>query len=212
MAFSVGLQPRNNLSNFGQIIQAFLLLFSISLLFPATQAFAIMYGFLDAKGVCHFRCISERSRKKVITGGRWAYTRREPNGIDSIYDSYIQGAARTYRIDPFLIRAIIKVESSYNPNAVSSKGAQGLMQIQPDTARELHLDDPFNPKQNIIAGTKYFKQQMDSFGDIRLGLAAYNAGPSRVSMQGMLVYIPETQAYVAKVLQEYHQLASDKEK
>ena len=79
------------------------------------------------------------------------------------------------------------------------------MQIMPDTAREFRLDDPFSPKQNIAAGTKYLKQQLDSFGDIKLGLAAYNAGPGRVTPQGMIAYIPETQAYVARVMEYYRQ-------
>jgi soluble lytic murein transglycosylase-like protein len=180
-----------------------------------SQSHGTMYGFLDAKGVCHFRDIPDSGQKtQIIAGGGGALPAPHPathkNKINHHYDSYIREAAIKSQIDPLLVKAMINVESNYNQNAISRKGAQGIMQIMPNTAKELRLDDPFDPEQNIIAGTKYLKQQLNSFGDIRLGLAAYNAGPGRVSPQGMLVYIPETQSYVAKVLQEYRRLISDK--
>lgn len=202
------LKPRSQ----RRLIPALLLPILISI---PSQSHGTMYGFLDAKGVCHFRDIPDNGRKtQIIAGGGGALSAPHPathkNKINHNYDSYIQEAAAKNRIDPLLVKAVIKVESNHKSNAVSNKGAQGIMQIMPDTARELRLDDPFDPEQNIIAGTKYLKQQLESFGDIRLGLAAYNAGPGRVSPQGMLVYIPETQSYVAKVLQEYQRLISDK--
>jgi hypothetical protein len=195
-----------------RLIPALLLPILISI---PSQSHGTMYGFLDAKGICHFRDIPDKGQKiKIIAGGGGTlpvpHFETHKNKINHDYDSSIREAATKNRIDPLLVKAMIKVESNYKPNAVSNKGAQGIMQITPDTARELRLDDPFDPVQNIIAGTKYLKQQLDSFGDIRLGLAAYNAGPGRVSPQGMLAYIPETQAYVAKVLQEYQRLIKDK--
>ena len=180
----------------------------------SSNASATMYGFLDAKGVCHYRDIPEkRGRIKVILKDRVSWkqltTKQKENDSDNNttdrFDPIIQEAAIDSQIDPLLVRAVIKVESNFNPKAVSRKGARGLMQIMPDTARELRLDDPFSPKQNIAAGTKYLKQQLDSFGDIKLGLAAYNAGPGRVTPQGMIAYIPETQAYVARVMEYYRQ-------
>lgn len=180
----------------------------------SSNASATMYGFLDAKGVCHYRDIPEKSgRIKVILKDRVSWTqlttKQKENDSDNNttdrFDPIIQEAAIDSQIDPLLVRAVIKVESNFNPKAVSRKGARGLMQIMPDTARELRLDDPFSPKQNIAAGTKYLKQQLDSFGDIKLGLAAYNAGPGRVTPQGMIAYIPETQAYVARVMEYYRQ-------
>ncbi len=180
----------------------------------SSNASATMYGFLDAKGVCHYRDIPEKSgRIKVILKDRVSWTqlttKQKENDSDNNttdrFDPIIQEAAIDSQIDPLLVRAVIKVESNFNPKAVSRKGARGLMQIMPDTAREFRLDDPFSPKQNIAAGTKYLKQQLDSFGDIKLGLAAYNAGPGRVTPQGMIAYIPETQAYVARVMEYYRQ-------
>ncbi len=180
----------------------------------SSNASATMYGFLDAKGVCHYRDIPEkRGRIKVILKDRVSWkqltTKQKENDSDNNttdrFDPIIQEAAIDSQIDPLLVRAVIKVESNFNPKAVSRKGARGLMQIMPDTAREFRLDDPFSPKQNIAAGTKYLKQQLDSFGDIKLGLAAYNAGPGRVTPQGMIAYIPETQAYVARVMEYYRQ-------
>ena len=185
------------------------LLLTILILIPS-QSHGTMYGYLDTKGVCHYWDFPEKGEKiHIIDGGDGASPVHHPathkNKINHDYDSYIREAAIKSRVDPLLVNAVIKVESNYNPNAVSPKGAKGIMQITPDTARKLRLDDPFNPVQNIIVGTKYLKQQLDSFGDIRLGLAAYNAGPGRVSPQGMLVYIPETQSYVAKVMGYYRQ-------
>jgi len=189
-----------------QLIPVVLFLVFLSI---SSQAGATMYGFLDAKGAFHYRDVSEkRGRIKVMLGE--GAPRAQPSTPENDYttdqfDAVIQEAAAKSRIDPLLVRAVIKVESNFNPKAVSRKGARGLMQIMPDTAREFRLDDPFSPKQNIAAGTKYLKQQLDSFGDIKLGLAAYNAGPGRVTPQGMIAYIPETQAYVARVMEYYRQ-------
>ena len=203
----------NNLGLKMRLIPAFLLPIFLSI---PSQSHGTMYGYLDTKGVCHFRDFPEKREKiQIIAEGDGAPPVPHPathkNKINHDYDSSIREAATKSRVDPLLVKAVIKVESNYNPNAVSPKGAKGIMQITPDTARKLRLDDPFNPVQNIIVGTKYLKQQLDSFGDIRLGLAAYNAGPGRVSPQGMLVYIPETQSYVAKVLQEYQRLTKEGE-
>jgi hypothetical protein len=202
--FKPGLQRR--------LIPALLLLIFISI---PSQSHGTMYGFLDAKGVCHFRDITEKREKIYIFTGvlgasSGTHLGTNENKTKSNYDAYIEEAAIKNRLDPLLVKAVIKVESNYNPNAVSCKGAKGIMQITPDTARQLHLEDPFDPMQNIIAGTKYLKKQLDSFIDIRIGLAAYNAGPGRVTPQGMLVYIPETQQYVAKVLREYQRLVKDR--
>ena len=168
-----------------------------------------MYGFLDAKGAFHYRDVAEKSsRIKVILRDGISparFSTHESDYTTDQFDALIQEAAINSRIDPLLVRAVIKVESNFNPKAVSRKGARGLMQIMPDTARKLRLNDPFSPRQNIVAGTKYLKQQVESFGDIRLGLAAYNAGAGRVTSQGMIASIPETQAYVARVMGYYRQ-------
>lgn len=117
---------------------------------------------------------------------------------------HIQHAAQTHRLDPMLIKAVIKTESNFNPNAISPKGAQGLMQLMPGTASDLKVRDPFDARQNIFGGAKYLRQMLDRFGgDVELCLAAYNAGPNRVAPLGIIPNIPETQAYVAKVLRHY---------
>ncbi len=117
---------------------------------------------------------------------------------------YIQLAARYHQVDPLLIKAVIKAESNFDPNAISSKGAQGLMQLMPGTARDLEVDDPFDPMQNIYGGTKYLRYLLDNFnGNVELSLAAYNAGPGRVAPRGVIPDIPETRDYVAKVLENY---------
>ncbi len=101
-------------------------------------------------------------------------------GTDA-YSSIIAAASTAYGLDEDLIRAVIQAESSFNTNAVSSAGAEGLMQLMPGTAASLGVTDSFDARQNIFAGTQYLSKQIERFGDIRLALAAYNTGPSRVA-------------------------------
>lgn len=122
----------------------------------------------------------------------------------SQYDNEIRRIARRYRIDPPLIKAIIHVESDFNHRALSSQGAQGLMQLMPGTARELRVSNPYNPQENIDGGTRYFRKMLDSFGgNLILSLAAYNAGPGLVARTGGVPQIKETRRYVNKVLKRY---------
>jgi soluble lytic murein transglycosylase-like protein len=120
------------------------------------------------------------------------------------YDEDITRVARRYNVDPHLIKAIIRTESDFNHRAVSRQGAQGLMQLMPETARELRVFNPFNPKENIDGGTRYFRRLLDTFGgDVKLSLAAYNAGPGQVKQANGIPPIPETIRYVKKVLHQY---------
>lgn len=120
----------------------------------------------------------------------------------SRFDRDIRHAARVHKVDPLLIKAMIKTESAFNRYAVSPKGAKGLMQLMPATAKELQVKDPFNPRENIYGGTKYIKWLLKRFnGNLQLSLAAYNAGPARVRKK--IPRIPETIAYVKKVLRHY---------
>jgi soluble lytic murein transglycosylase-like protein len=120
------------------------------------------------------------------------------------FHEFIVEAANRYRLDPALIKAVIKAESGYNPHAVSGKGAQGLMQLMPSTARALGLEDMLDPEGNIEAGSKHLRHLLDLFqGDIRLSVAAYNAGLSRVRMYNDIPPIRETREYVEKVLGYY---------
>lgn len=122
----------------------------------------------------------------------------------SRYDSEIRRVARRYDVDPPLIKAIIHTESDFNHRAVSKSGAKGLMQLMPETARELRVRNPFDPRENIDGGTRYFRKMLDSFnGNLILSLAAYNAGPGQVMRSGGVPRIAETRRYVNKVLRKY---------
>jgi soluble lytic murein transglycosylase len=116
------------------------------------------------------------------------------------FDHHIEAAAALHQLDPALVKAVIKAESEFDQWAVSSKGAQGLMQLMPFTARQLGVLDPFDARQNIFAGTRYLRSLLDMFqGDVSLALAGYNAGPNAVRRYGGIPPYKETQDYVRKV-------------
>ncbi len=120
-------------------------------------------------------------------------------------DAAIDKSAAEHNVDPNLVRAVIKVESNFNPNAVSRKGAMGLMQLMPQTARQLNVTNPFDPEQNIDAGVRHLKKLMESYGgDVRLSLAAYNAGAGAVARSAGVPRIAETRAYVKRITQLYN--------
>ncbi|MFH1097207.1 MAG: lytic transglycosylase domain-containing protein [Candidatus Desantisbacteria bacterium] len=117
------------------------------------------------------------------------------------YAELINNASQKYGIDAKLIESVIRAESDFNPQAISSKGASGLMQLMPQTARSLGVKNIFAPEENIDGGVKYLKDMLDKFNqDVPLALAAYNAGPETVKKAGGIPSIVETQNYVAKVL------------
>src|SRR6185437_2134073 len=119
-------------------------------------------------------------------------------------DAAIQKAATRHNVDPNLVRALVKVESNFNPNARSRKGAMGLMQLMPQTARQLNLKNPFDPQQNVDAGVRHLKQLLDNYGgDVRLSLAAYNAGSGAVSRSRGIPRYSETQNYVRRITNLY---------
>lgn len=106
-------------------------------------------------------------------------------------------------IDARLVQAVVEAESAYSPCAVSPVGAVGLMQLMPATAKSLQVSNPFDPNQNISAGTQFLKQLLDRYGgDVAKSLAAYNAGPARVDADGGVPLIPETQNYVRKIMEK----------
>ncbi|MGI5864751.1 MAG: transglycosylase SLT domain-containing protein [Myxococcales bacterium] len=121
------------------------------------------------------------------------------------YAAWIDEACALYRIPVALARAIMAAESNFNPDAVSHAGAQGLMQLMPQTAAEMFVEDPFDPKQNIFGGVRYLRVLANEFnGEMIKMIAGYNAGPNAVKRAGGVPNIPETQEYVRRVLRLYY--------
>ena len=128
-------------------------------------------------------------------------TTRKPH---SKYWNHILKAGKKYKLDPYLIYSVIKYESNFDPNAVSHKNAQGLMQLMPDTAKMLKVNNSFNPAQNIDGGSRYLRQMINTFnGNLYKALLAYNAGPNNI-VNG--IYPRESKIYAKKVLNEYKKL------
>jgi len=120
-------------------------------------------------------------------------------------DESITMAAARHNVDPNLVRAVIKVESNFNSNAVSRKGAMGLMQLMPSTARQLNVKNPFDPNQNVDAGVRHLKQLLENYnGDVNLTLAAYNAGSGAVARSAGVPHYAETQNYVRRITNLYY--------
>ena len=123
---------------------------------------------------------------------------------EEIDQSIVMAAAR-HNLDPNLVRAVVKVESNFNSNAVSRKGAMGLMQLMPQTARELKVKNPFDPQQNVDAGVRHLKYLLENYnGDVNLTLAAYNAGEGAVRRSAGVPHYGETQDYVRKITHLYY--------
>ncbi|MEM7448631.1 MAG: lytic transglycosylase domain-containing protein [Myxococcota bacterium] len=154
------------------------------------------------------RVVREKSDRPTPRPGRvrtpQTARRRDPSRYRR-YDEYIREAARLYQLPVSFIRAVIRVESDFNPHVVSRAGAMGLMQLMPQTARRMGVVDPFDPRQNILGGTRYLRILANLFhGDLVLTVAAYNAGEGAVSRyQGVPPYA-ETRRYVGRVLKRYY--------
>jgi soluble lytic murein transglycosylase-like protein len=161
---------------------------------------AAMYSFVDQDGKLHFTNVPGDPRYREVSG----YDSLLSEAVQGRYGKFIQDAAERYSLDPELIKAIIKIESSFNPFALSEKGAMGLMQLMPETAREMQVSAPYEAEENIMGGSRYLRRMLNLFdGDLLLGLAAYNAGPSKVLENRTIPEIPETEEYVKKVMREY---------
>ena len=148
----------------------------------------------------------KRKRGKTWTRSKAPVSRKRqaPAGDALMYESVILKASKKYNVPADLVRAVIRVESDFHPHAVSSAGAEGLMQLMPKTAKSLGVEDSFDPAQNIMGGTRYLRTLANQFdGDVRLTLAAYHAGPGAVARAGSIPY-KATERYVRKVLKHYY--------
>ncbi|WP_321495282.1 lytic transglycosylase domain-containing protein [uncultured Desulfobacter sp.] len=183
----------------------FFLFMCLCLTAPGT-AIGDIYRYIDADGVVHFTntptsdgytlFMEEKERERTRT-------KRFKAGPDD-YDNIILKAAGIFGVDHALIKAVIHAESSFNPNAISSKGARGLMQIMPQNDAALNISNPFDPSQNIMAGTRYLKRMLIRYNEkLALALAAYNAGPSAVDKYQEIPPYEETRTYVQKVMSLY---------
>ncbi len=188
-------------------IVTLLILFCI--FFLPLPSSAGIYRYEDENGVIHFtNCPRDpkfklyiRESKEDVGGGNSSFSYiRDSNQ----YDSLISEFSKKYQVDFALIKAIIRAESGFNPAAVSRKGAKGLMQLMPETASRLNVSNSFNPRENIEGGVRYFKYLLSLFNDdLRLSIAAYNAGENIVAEVRSIPPYRETVDYVKKVLSYY---------
>jgi len=179
------------------------------------SAAADIYVYTDDNGVMHFSNRRVAAAKLYVKSSVKSRRRRasvtpvapSDKSIERFtrYDAAIKQAATLYQIPVQLVRAVIKVESDYDPRAVSSVGAQGLMQLMPETALRMQIRDAFDPRMNIFAGTRYLRVLANTFnGDLELTVAGYNAGEGAIMRYGGIPPYEETQNYVLKVLYYYH--------
>lgn len=166
-----------------------------------------IYKYVDRDGVIHFSNVPTRPEYRSVRLKPLIVVKRSSKPADSrAYDRLILSASMHYGVDSNLVRAVIRAESGFNPNAVSPKGAMGLMQIMPHTSKYLGLDNPFDPRQNIFGGVRYLKELMGRFNNnMVLALAAYNAGPQVVEKHKGIPPYTETKIYLKRVINYYVQ-------
>ena len=188
---------------FSKMIASFAVIMISLLIVSLVHTYADIYRFKDEKGVWHFTNIKSDTRYRLYmkTGGL--------KGRQYIinYDTIIKRAAKRFGVDSKLIKAVIMAESSFNPDAVSKSGAQGLMQLMPPTAHDMKVENPLDPRENIFGGTKYLSMLLKKFKqDKRLAVAAYNVGPTVVANHNSVPPIPQTERFVERVMKYYREL------
>jgi soluble lytic murein transglycosylase-like protein len=161
---------------------------------------ADIYRYVDKDGVWHFTNVRTDAQYKLYI----KTTRKTPSAFIKEYEGVILQASRRFEVDVSLVKAIIKAESYFDHKAVSHKGAQGLMQLMPQTSNAMAVENPFDPEENIFGGTRYLGLLLKRFkNDKRLAVAAYNAGPERVETCNGVPPIAETEQFVKKVMNYY---------
>jgi soluble lytic murein transglycosylase-like protein len=206
---------------------AAMLLVGTIALAPAVAGAGETFGCKDAEGTWIFgnveqdRCVGKVKR---ITSGGSTQGRRTPSGTSgaaaraillapTAYRDHVRNAAEKYSLSEELLHAVMAAESGFRADAVSRKGAIGLMQLMPGTAKEMHVRDVWSPEENIYGGARYLRILANKYeGDLVKTLAAYNAGPDAVDRAGGIPRYAETQDYVRKVLEIYQQLKVQKAK
>ena len=200
---------KNRLLKSGLIWVALLFAFGILSLAASSDSWADIYKYIDSDGVVHFSNVPS-------SNGKWVVVIREKRVQFNLgqnfkkYEPEIWKASQRYSVDYHLVRAVIKAESNFNPNAVSRAGARGLMQLMPQTASLLQVNDSFHPEENIDGGVRYLRYLLNVYKDnLSLALAAYNAGEKAVfNYRGIPPY-QETQTYVQRVLRYYQEYSRE---
>jgi len=173
----------------------------VTLLFCMPVA-ADIYRYVDSNGGIHFTNVPTVPGYHIYMRDGIPLPAHE---VSDRFDTYISEAARKHGVSFFLIKAVIKAESDFDPHAVSRSGARGLMQIMPETAKALGIVDLFDPRENIFGGTRYLKGLLTQFqGSLPLALAAYNAGPGKVRSFNGMPRIQETRSFVRRVMQYFN--------
>tara|TARA_Y100001934_G_C12218501_1_gene709568 strand:- start:196 stop:840 length:645 start_codon:yes stop_codon:yes gene_type:complete len=205
------------------------LLLSLAIVTAPVVVKAELYIYTDKEGIIHItnipkdtpappppKEVTAKKKKKTENTFSWkdelGVLRRVHKVGIAKYDTLIRKAAKYYSLPPSLIKAVIAVESSFEPKAVSPAGAQGLMQLIPSTAQEMQVINSMDPEQNIFGGTRYLRILANQFnGDLRLTIAAYNAGPGAVKRKGGVPNYEETIKYVKRVIKLYHHYLRESE-
>ncbi|UCG05719.1 MAG: lytic transglycosylase domain-containing protein [Desulfobacterales bacterium] len=159
---------------------------------------------LAADGTGSLPALAPEPKTQNIKGAEGKIPSVRGKQAERLFRSFIYRVAHRHHVDPAMVQAIIMAESSFNPHAISKRGAIGLMQLMPDTAKSLGIEDPLNPEHNITGGVLYFKKLLKEFrGDVKLALAAYNSGSRKVKEYQGVPPFKSTQVYIEKVFEYY---------
>jgi soluble lytic murein transglycosylase-like protein len=181
-----------------QKVHTFLILSLLVIFFSPVKSWSDIYSYVDENGTVHFTNVPTDQRYRMFLKEKRSFSLGDPDK----YEPLINEVCEKYHMDSAIIKAIIKAESNFDPYATSWKGAQGLMQLMPETAYELNVNDVYHPRDNLEGGVKYMKYLLERFNnDLSLALAAYNAGENAVLKYNWSIPpYAETRQYVNRVL------------